>query len=276
MQKMFHHILVPVQLNRKTEAVIGKAVAFANKVGGHLHLLFINEQGLLTEFADLFRNSSTRYRIRLDRESRVMLLRKKFQQEMSEGLKLFAAIKKGNREQVIEKYTAIQSIDMILLDEPAKFFDDPANRLVNKTNCPVLSMTHTLKTEHFKNIILPLEGHLPVNKIRVAVYLAKQFNSSIHLLSLESTEGRDDLSGMKKAFRVLKENTDVPLVCTTLTGHSLSRSSFQYAQTLQSGLIVLSPGAESLLPGTMSNLFKRFTQGVLRTGDRGKVPVITI
>jgi hypothetical protein len=251
MQKMFHHILVPVTFNKKTDIIIKKAIAFANQLDCHLHLLHINQQSFLATIHNFLSDKETRGRVDATKQFRMFALQKKYQGQMKDGLKLFTAFQKGSREELIEKYAETQSVDMILLDDQVKLFDGPldTNRLAYKINCPVLSMSHTQATDHFKDIILPIGDYLPVNKIRIAVYLAKKFDSSIHLIALEKSGAEtDDLTGMKKAFRVLKENTDVPVLCTTIAGQSLSRISVHYAQTVRAGLIVMNSGSGSMLP----------------------------
>jgi hypothetical protein len=57
----------------------------------------------------------------------------------------------------------------------------------------------------------------------------------------------EELAYMQKALQVLKDNTDLPVKCKTLSGESLGDIALQYAHEVHAGLILINPGQESFL-----------------------------
>lgn len=269
MQKIFNHILVPVHSSRKSDAGISKAIEFANQMGCHLHLLYINEPPRFNWWHRLFYNG--RKRFHSNRQVRLFELREQYHKHMKPGLRLFASLQEGNMERSVAEYAELYSIDMILVTQERSMHKLNVSRLAGQTHCPVLSTRFDPDLRNMRIIVLPIGSHLPVNKIRVAIWLAKEFNASIHLLSLEKKgTGEDELSYLKKAFRVLKDNTDLPVVCSTLPGQSLATISVEYAYSVKAGLIIVNPGTESVFPASVSRLFSRFMV------SDANVPVITV
>jgi nucleotide-binding universal stress UspA family protein len=273
MQKIFNHILVPVHSSRKSDSGISKAIEFANQMGCHLHLLYINEPQRFHWWHRLFYNRRKQFHVK--GQVRLFELREQYHKKMKPGLRLFASLQEGNMERSVAEYAELYNIDMILVTQERSMHKLNVSRLAGQTHCPVLSTRFDPDLRNMRIIVLPIGSHLPVNKIRVAIWLAKEFNASIHLLSLEKKVMRegtreDELSYMKKAFRVLKDNTDLPVVCSTLPGQSLATISVEYAYSVKAGLIIVNPGIESVFPASVSRLFSRFVV------SDAKVPVITV
>ncbi|HEX2630044.1 MAG TPA: universal stress protein [Chitinophagaceae bacterium] len=273
MQKIFNHILVPVHSSRKSGAGISKAIEFANQMGCHLHLLYINEPPRFHWWHKLFYN--TNKRLHANGQVRLFELREQYYKHMKPGLRLFASLQEGDMERSIAEYAEMYSIDMILVTQERSMHKLNVSRLAGQTHCPVLSTRFDPDLRNMRIIVLPIGSHLPVNKIRVAIWLAKEFNASIHLLALEKKGARegtreDELSYLRKAFRVLKDNTDLPVVCSTLQGQSLATISVEYAYSVKAGLIIVNPGTESVFPASVSRLFSRFMV------SDANVPVITV
>lgn len=269
MQKIFNHILVPVYFNRKSDAGIEKAVAFANQMECHLHLLYITGTVKYSWLHRLF--SGRRAKTDPAKQVRLFELREKYHKQMKQGLRLFASLQQGSMERSVAEYAQYYNIDMILVSPERGKQKLDVSRLAGQTHCPVLSTRFDPDLRNLRIIVLPIGSHLPVNKIRVAIWLAKQFNAAIHLLALEKKgTGEQELSYMKKAFRVLKDNTDLPVVCSKIPGESLATISVEYAYAVKAGLIIVNPGTESVYPISLSRLFSRFMV------SDSKVPVITV
>jgi nucleotide-binding universal stress UspA family protein len=269
MQKIFNHILVPVHFSRKSDTGIHKAIEFANQMGCHLHLLYVDEPSRLDWWRRLFHTEKKRPLA--EKQVRLFELREQYHRQMKPGLRLFASLQEGNMERSVAEYAELYSIDMILVMQERSRQKMNVSRLAGQTHCPVLSTRFDPDLRRMRIIVLPIGSHLPVNKIRVAIWLAKEFNAAIHLLSLEKKRSaEDEFSYMKKAFRVLKDNTDLPVVCSTLPGQSLATITVEYAYSVKAGLIIVNPGTESVFPASVSRLFSRFMV------SDAKVPVITV
>jgi len=68
----------------------------------------------------------------------------------------------------------------------------------------------------------------------------------------------------------LKDNTDLPVKCKTLSGESLGDIALQYAHEVHAGLILINPGQESFLPGMINRIFSRFVF------NESKIPVMMV
>lgn len=249
---MFYNILIPVSLNKNTDSAIDKAIRFANQLECHLHLLHIIEP-------PAFSLTWLRGALKIEKSKGDQLLewRNQYAKRLRPGLKLFATVQEGDAAKLVSRYAEINDIDLVLTgDEPKSFlfFNSRFNisQLTRSITCPVLTIKPLASSSApFKTIVLPVSRFIPINKIRTAIYLARQFKAAIHLLALENN-GRiqqEELACIKKTFRVLKDNTDIPVACNTMTGESLASIAIKYAHSLGDGLIVVNPGAESQLSG---------------------------
>jgi hypothetical protein len=276
MQKLFKNILLPVRLTRKTNASVEKAIQFANRLQCNLHLIHImRDHTFPIMHRGLFLLSGGEATI-AHRKYKLKELEQKYHQKLDKGLVLFTAFRKEIPEEAIGAYSSIHEIDLILVaDEQKKFsfFSNQlnANRLAGKINCPVLTLKSHRVFNSIKIIVLPVGSSLPINKIRVAAYLAKEFGAGIHLITCE--KGRlmyDELAYMQKALQILKNNTDLQVVCKTLSGESLGNIALRYAHSINAGLIVVNPRDDSFLPGLLNRVFSRFVY------NESKIPVVTV
>jgi nucleotide-binding universal stress UspA family protein len=276
MRKLFNNILVPLRINRNTEATIAKAIQFANRMQTDLHLLCV----LPYASGKFLRNKrgaeSVEGKVFLIAQKKMEQLRFNFSKKLNDGLNLFLHIEFGEAEEVIAAYAGNDQIDLVYVAESRKKFSfgdnaPNASRIARRTNCPVLTLKSHPALQGLKIIVMPVGPSLPVNKIRVAAYLAKQFNASIHLITRERNGLLyDELAYMQKALQLLRDNTDLRVTCKTMTGESLGDMAIQYANTVNAGLIVVDPGAENSLPGMLNRLFSRFVF------NESPVPVITV
>jgi hypothetical protein len=268
MQKIFNNILMPAAQNRKTDEAIEKVIEFANQMECHLHLLFI----IKPSFFSLF----SKQKIEAEKRMKIFKLKEKCSEGLIKGLKLFISFQEGDADRIVSKYCETNAIDMILVCGELKrysFFTDDINsgKLAGNIKCPVLTIKSYPDVRIFKSIVLPIGDFLPVNQIRIAIYLATHFNASIHLVGLEKN-GRvsENVEYLKKAFGVLKNNTDLLVVCNTISGKNLANIAAQYAKSVNAGLIMRKPEPKSVLPGLINRLFSRFVV------NESKVPVITV
>ena len=85
---------------------------------------------------------------------------------------------------------------------------------------------------------------------------------------------------MYKSYRLLRENTDLPIECLTVPGENLAEIAWDYARKIKADLILVGSGKESLLSGFLNVLRSRVLQGLgarslfpglAHTGDDGDV-----
>ena len=106
-----------------------------------------------------------------------------------------------------------------------------------------------------------------------ASYLAKKYNSKIHLLSIAADERESEADRnqyLYKTYQLLRDNTNLSIECHTIRGHNIADSTLRFARKINADLIVVNPGKESRLSGFVNKLF----DGSLFTESR--IPVLTI
>jgi hypothetical protein len=260
MQKIFNNILVPVAIGRKTEQTIETAIAFANRLGCNLHLLFIEKKSLFPLFEKSKNNAATK--------ARIHELREQFAPDMKDDLRLFTAFQNKGMQNAVMRYAQLYEIDMIIAGREWRRYGFNDNRDDAIFHCPIVTIPNETYLRQWKIIVLPIENFLPVNKIRVAVCLARHFEATIHLVVMERSNSCDCIDCMKKAFRVLKDNTGLPVVCNVIPGKELGQVVRQYARSVRAGLILMNPGSMTIGHGLLSRLFPGWIK------DEVKAPVI--
>lgn len=276
MNKLFNNILVPVEFSKQTSQVVGKAVMIANQFRCDLHLVFVENGGMAD--ADKHLVEVLTEGELTDYDVKMQALKAEFLPLLEDGLQLLTVMHKGSREQYIISYALQHSIDLIMVEKPRSILpmrfsrSFNINRISKKTGCPVLTVKGTAELEAIRNIVLPVDAHLPLRKVMFASYLAKHFNARIHLIAL-SEPGDDDVEKkayLYKTFQLLRENTNLSIECHTVHGGNIADTTLQYATEINADLIVVNPGKEMLLSGFVNRLFARLLF------NESRIPVMTV
>ncbi len=240
MQKIFYNILLPVNLNNQTEGIVEKAITFANRLDCNLHILYTASPVLAWES---FFRLITRRSLVSQKKQKLLELQYRFEACMRPGLLLNTVFKSGNVEKETISYIMSAGIDMIFLGEKQpgmSFTGFNFHRIAAATGCSVLTGNTYRGFRDFEKIVLPIGHSLPVNRIRVATYLAQQLHAAIHLVSVEPQSRSDkNMQYLSKTYQLLKDNTTLPLVCSTFSGDDLGHSALNYARSVNAGLIVV-------------------------------------
>ncbi|HVK46639.1 MAG TPA: universal stress protein, partial [Pseudobacter sp.] len=256
MNKLFNNILVPVEFSKQTSQVVSKAVMIANQFKCDLHLVFVENGGMADADKHLVEvlteGELTDYDVKMQE------LKAEFLPLLEDGLQLLTVMHKGSREQYIISYALQHAIDLIMVEKPRSILpmrfsrSFNINRISKKTGCPVLTVKGTAELEAIRNIVLPVDAHLPLRKVMFASYLAKHFNARIHLIALSEPGDEDDVEKkayLYKTFQLLRENTNLNIECHTIHGGNIADTTLQYATDINADLIVVNPGKEMLLSG---------------------------
>ncbi len=267
MEQLLNNILVPLALWESADSIINKAIGIANELQCHLHLL------LFTKATDTHESIHIKTTIQ-----------QVYQPRLDPSLSLKICSREGQPENLILEYYRKNEIDLILVARTKSAFwkimhpsfSVHVNRLMKKVNCPLLIITmgqNTLTTPSMKNIVLPVGSLLPMRQLLFAIYLAKMFRSTIHLVS---AAGKSDgsraheMESMQKAYRLLRENTNLPVECRTMPGENLAEAALIYAKTIEADLILIGSGKESVLSGFLNALSSR------RLFNVSSIPVMTV
>lgn len=277
MKKLFNNILVPVEFSKQTSQVVGKAVMIANHFRCDVHLLFAENHDMASAEKHLVQ-AFTEGEL-ADYEVKMQELRNEYLPMLEDGLQLLTVMRKGSKEQHITSYALQNQIDLIIVEKPysllpmrfARSFN--INRISKKTGCPVLTVKGTAKLEAIRNIVLPVDAHLPLRKVMFASYLAKHFNAKIHLIALSDPGEAEDVESkvyLYKTYQLLRENTNLSIECHTVPGGNIADTTLEYARQIDADLIVVNPGKEMLLSGFVNRLFARLLF------NESRIPVMTV
>lgn len=262
--------MIPVDLKRDPPAMVDKAVHIATKFNANIHLLSVIKKRFwsLQSFSDKVAHKKTQ----------LHELKEKFSPSVAKGCLLHTQVWEGDLENSIADYAAISHIDLILAQKQPSVIPGinagiNINRLAAQTNAAVLSLLPTPSFKGIKNIVLPVSGYLPTRRIMLATYLAKNFNSAIHLISLTGSSNVSESkchAYLEKAYQLLRENTNLPIKCKTIIGKNIADTTLEYAKRMDAGLILVNQGTESLLSGPSNPMFAKFLF------NQSSIPVITV
>ena len=272
MQKLFNHMLVPVDL-ADDEGILQQALHMAGRLQCQVHLLY--------------HVPTAHYDGAAGRLKAAIRQRHPFLTDPSISLEVNT--ESSFPEKHIVDYSKRHSVDLILLVRKKKpghpLFYQPAgtdiDRLVDRTHCPVLSVLEQPSFSSLKNIVLPVGDHLPMRQLLFATYLGKTVNSTIHLIAPGNsdpgfaTEARGNLH---KCYRLLRENTNLSIQCLAGPGESMAEAAWDYARKIKADLILTSPGAASRLSGFWNKLRRRLMKrfGSRPSSDTFQIPVMTV
>lgn len=267
MQKIFNNILVPVVLNGQASQVLEKVAAFSNKLECHLHVIFIFRQPLLSGWISRRNENNVKATIHRLHQQYSFLLKR--------GLKLFTTLQRTGTESTLEKYLEVHEIDLIMVNADLKSYVFRNMRSVTNSSshlmhCPVLTVKSFPDLNECHTIVLPINNQLPVQKLRVAIFLAKHFEAQIHLVAADHDHAGESIACMERAYRVLRDNTGIEVFCNRIPGKDLSTIASRYAGSVNGGLMLMDPGAMSPVQRILSRLVPTWSQPVMN------VPVITM
>jgi nucleotide-binding universal stress UspA family protein len=274
MNKLFNNILVPVDFSKVSELAIEKAIDIGNHFKCNVHLVMAEGQGMLmkqqAQLARIFGVRTT------DAEAKLYQLQNKYTYQMRQGLSMHSCIRRGNKTRTIVEYAVRHGIDLVIVGRTSNILP-PGNynvkELTKNIGCPVLTVRKDNLHEKLMNIVLPVCSTLPIRKIMFASYMARKYNSKIHLLAVapenESQQGERNVY-LHKAYQLLKDNTNLTIECHTLRGDNIAEATLRFAEKIDADLIVVNPGSES----KMSGLVNKLIDG--RLFNESKIPVMTI
>jgi hypothetical protein len=265
MQKLFNHMLVPVEQG-DDEDILHQALHMAESLQCHVHLLYHAPSVQKDEDIDLLKAA----------------IRRQHPLLAAPAISLDINTDPTSTERQIVDYSKKNAVDLILLirkkraSHPIFRKGTDVDWLVDKTLCPVLTISDTIPS--LKNIVLPVGDQLPMRRLLFATYLGRTAGATIHLI----TSGRDLLSGpeaqLQKCYRLLKENTSLSIECEACREENLAEAAWDYAKRIKADLILASPGKEAMLSGfwnsLRSKLFHRL--GSRSLSSTSQIPVMTI
>jgi nucleotide-binding universal stress UspA family protein len=180
----------------------------------------------------------------------------------------------------IENYAEENKIDLIIMGTHGAsgfeefFMGSNAHKVVNRANCPVITVQMHATRLGFTNIVLPIDN-TPHSRQKVdyAIELAKHYQATIHILGLlESHEDNDEGKFNIKIDSVEEAVKKAGLRCTRkiVEGTNLAVSSMTYSKEINADLIMIMTDHESSLTGIFIGPFAK------QIVNHSKIPVMSI
>lgn len=277
MSTNLHNILVPVTFGHRDKWAIIKAIEMANAFQCNIHLVHvvdsmpvaIKESPVLNLF--IYDNTAHLTNARHQLET----LRNEYRQHLCGNVAIEISLLKGDRSLELIDYIHRFEMDLVVMGLP-KFSvihrvlsSVTISRLARKTTVPVLAIRSTGLVSHFKKIVLPVTGEIPLRRIKMATMLARSFKSTVYLVGLSDEENRA-AQILNNTLDVLQSISTIPVQCFWLEGKNLAKSTLEFSKRINADLILANPLSEFQLPGWWS----RITRNLLSYGSQ--IPVITV
>jgi len=278
MQKLFTKILLPVAFNRNTRWSVEKAVQLANKFDCDIHLLHVQVPPVtLPMLYNKLLSGSLAKSSGNDLSQKMKVLEQQLKPKLKDGLLVTSTIVPGHWQSVLKDMIIAEHINLTVIPRNRRKHSSALiqrvniNRLSQQTNCPVMTVTRGFNANHLQNIVVPVNGLLPVKKLTIATYLSLESSGHIYLMSGENQSSADRKEGyMLKAYQLLSEFGKLNIHFAVQNNYDPAAGTLAYAKNVHADLIVVNPGQESRLRGWWNKLRGKY---LCRESD---IPVMTV
>lgn len=280
MRKLFTKILLPVNFNDNTSALIQKAVSIANDFSCDLHLLHVHTPvttiPLLHDghFTGAYLTHSSQ-----PEKEKLSQLKETCLKHLNYGLKVSHSLQTGNWQAIMKSTIISEHIDLALIPIKNKHIWGTflnkinINKLARQTQCPVLTISSQFNIHQLNNILVPVGDTLPIRKLTLATWLALQCKGNIHLMSNTSTGNPQDKKSkwcMMRAYQLLRDYTGVNIHCNLGSGQNGIKGMLEQANAVKADLIVVNSGKESSPGGWFSRMMGNYLY------KQSAIPVLTV
>jgi nucleotide-binding universal stress UspA family protein len=279
MHRTFDKILVPMDLSTTSILALDHALYLAKEFKSELHLLHVKETPTVNNFIhSIFRKKLKETEI--DTE----FVSARFQEYINDfqskhGVTTIGKFLEGTVYIQVLNYAKQISAGLICMgthgSKGVDNFIGGSNtfRVVNQAKCPVLSVHANSGTKGIKDIVLPLDSSRDTReKVDDAIYIAKQFNSTIHVVGV-STSGNDMiLNRLRMVAKQVENYIKEDKIATTFgfkTGKNLASISLEYAKEKEADLIIIMTEQES----SAGFLAGPYSQQMINESD---VPILSV
>jgi hypothetical protein len=253
MTKLFHNILFPIYCAEDLDN-LQKTISIANNLQCNVHIMHIINK---------------RKKWRSDNFSFNDLGKKKIferAKNLCHSNSVCAEDLKENNENTMTTFCRKHLIDLVLIYENSQNKSQNTwskiviNRVATKIGFPILSVSPKTGVSVFKKIVVPIDSTIHLRQLTLAAYIGKLFQSKIHLISLNKKileNGREEAICLYRAYHLLRDNTNIPVECTTADGNTIEEATYQYAEKINADLIFITP-MRSTMPILVKWLQSRF------------------
>jgi len=149
-----------------------------------------------------------------------------------------------------------------------------AYKVVSLAKCPVLTMRESLAHNDFRSIVLPIDTSFESRqKVPFVITLAKQLNSTVHILGVSVDNDNESLHQVNVYTRQVKrslEEENIPFTLEYKLGGNITKSSVEHAEKIKADLIIIMTEQEAQIG---SFFLGKFAQQMV---NHSTIPVISI
>ncbi len=266
MDNKLYNILVPVDFTIKNKWAIAKAIELSNNFHCNIHLVHVTGKQPMASRSKLVENAL----------KKLGQLKAAYQNHLSGEGRLEISVLTGNKMKEMINYIRQYEMDLVVTGL-SKFnlaqrliSSVSISRLAKKTNIPVLAVRSSGLIYHFKKIVLPVSGEIPLRQIKLAALLGRAFKSTVYFVSLRRQADAKSQHILDKALEVVQSISTIPVQCFLLEGQNLAQSTLEFSKKINADLIMVNPAKDFRLPG----LWNAATNKLLSYASR--IPVLTV
>lgn len=275
-----HRILIPVDFSPAGECAIERGAYLANLFNAGILILHVLED------ANLYPHEWVS-----DKElvNVTNIISKKADEKLSEytgkiikkyGVQVQSLIITGKPADKIVETVEIHDIDLVVMGtHGAKGFEEyfigsNANKVVNLSPCPVLTIREGSQVSAIKSIVLPIDDCLHSRqKVNNVLAIASKCKADIYILGLVQHNRADDIGKMNikiESVEKMVEKAGLKYIKKVLKGNNIAAEAIKYAILVDADMLAIMTDHESNLTGMFMG---SFAQQIV---NHSKIPVISI
>lgn len=274
MSHNLYNIMVPVNFTASDKWAVAKAVELANAFNCNIHLVhvvsfvaFYSGHGILT--------SEPLLEAKMAKE-KLKEMNEEYKSHLCSGGKIIISLLHGNPAHELTDYIVKNNADIVVTGLSRfnllhrLWSAVSVTALMHKTNVPVLAVRASGLVSHFKKIVLPVNDHIPLRRIRMAAMLGRYFKSTVYLVSLKQKEGEPSLPVLNQTLEIFQSLTTVPVQSILLEGRNLAEMTLRFSKKINADLIMISPLKEFFMPGWWARVTRQLMSYV------SSIPVLSV
>ena len=234
MNQTFDKILVAFDNSPASQVALQKACDIADRFKSSITALFVSNEkdsdfSNAKKFLEDFANSRNRELNIVERRGKVYSEVSKMEKDGGFALVVIGSHGKGGWV--------------------SNWIGSNAFKVISSSNCPVISVLETSVETKFDQILLPLADSVKTRqKVAYAVEIAAKFDSTIHLLAVSKSNGKNTISKvtsyLRQTERFLAER-GVKYTSEEAFGVKVPEKCLEHAKTVNAGLMLIMTETES-------------------------------
>lgn len=270
------YILIPVDFSIQSEYALAQSHVLADFEGTRILLLHVLEHADF--FSELFRKTSEIDLLEADANNIMSGWADEYSKKYN--IPVHTRVVKGKvHEKILEVAQEINASYIIMgkgYSETTKWAGSNTEKVVERSHCPVITVSEYRENIGLKTIVLPLDLMQQFNeKVDQAVYFSKHYGSEIKIVSVlignvKATQSRI----WRKMTKVHKMLLELGVNCTTelIPKSNLApyQEIIQYAEKVNADLILIRTHQEKV---SSDNYIGRFARNII---NESKLPVLSL